>query len=207
MVDGIFLIAWLAISIQLMVPIAITCFGELICEKSGTLNIGVEGCMLLGAFATAFTGIYTGSIIWGFFAGLGTGILCGLCLTLLYLIRNMDQIVSGLMLGSLGMFLSSAIKQLENFAGVMNFVIFPMFFASSALYPLWKIEETSEWLYVVCKFNPFTYAVETIRFSLYAEVNLENSLGIITCTIIFLTFSIIGYDPARRFIQKKGREL
>ena len=37
------------------------------------------------------------------------------------------------MLGSLGMFLSSAIKQLENFAGVMNFVIFPMFFASSAL--------------------------------------------------------------------------
>ena len=52
-------------------------------------------------------------------------------------------IFSGLMLGSLGMFLSSAIKQLENFAGVMNFVIFPMFFASSALYPLWKIEETS----------------------------------------------------------------
>ena len=41
--------------------------------------------------------------------------------------------ISGLMLGSLGMFLSSAIKQLENFAGVMNFVIFPMFFISSAL--------------------------------------------------------------------------
>ena len=45
--------------------------------------------------------------------------------------------LSGMMLGALGMFLSSAIKQLENFAGVMNFVIFPMFFTSSALYPLW----------------------------------------------------------------------
>ncbi len=45
-------------------------------------------------------------------------------------------IVSGLMLGALGLALSSAIKQLENFAGVMNFVIFPMFFLSSALYPL-----------------------------------------------------------------------
>ncbi|MET3361257.1 ABC-2 type transport system permease protein [Bradyrhizobium japonicum] len=44
-------------------------------------------------------------------------------------------ILSGLMLGSLGMLISSGIKQLENFAGVMNFVIFPMFFASSALYP------------------------------------------------------------------------
>src|SRR6195952_3958327 len=46
-------------------------------------------------------------------------------------------VLSGLMLGALGMLLSSAIKQLENFAGVMNFVIFPMFFASSALYPIW----------------------------------------------------------------------
>ena len=36
-------------------------------------------------------------------------------------------ILSGLMVGSLGMLLSSTIKQLENFAGVMNFVIFPMF--------------------------------------------------------------------------------
>src|SRR5262249_56907135 len=47
-------------------------------------------------------------------------------------------ILSGLMLGALGMLISSGIKQLENFAGVMNFVIFPMFFASSALYPLWR---------------------------------------------------------------------
>src|SRR5215510_9696407 len=42
-------------------------------------------------------------------------------------------ILSGLMLGALGLLLSSAIRQLENFAGVMNFIIFPMFFASSAL--------------------------------------------------------------------------
>src|ERR1700726_3077911 len=49
-------------------------------------------------------------------------------------------ILSGLMLGALGMLISSGIKQLENFAGVMNFVIFPMFFASSALYPLWRVQ-------------------------------------------------------------------
>ena len=49
----------------------------------------------------------------------------------------------GIMLGALGLLLSSWIKQLENFAGVMNFVIFPMFFASSALYPLWRVQEAS----------------------------------------------------------------
>ena len=51
-------------------------------------------------------------------------------------------VLTGLMLGSIGLLLSSVIKQLENFAGVMNFVIFPMFFASSALYPLWRLQGT-----------------------------------------------------------------
>src|SRR3989449_5842757 len=43
-------------------------------------------------------------------------------------------VLIGLMLGALRMVMSSLSKQLENFAGAMNFVIFPMFFASSALY-------------------------------------------------------------------------
>jgi ABC-2 type transport system permease protein len=54
-------------------------------------------------------------------------------ITLGYLTVLPALILSGLMLGALGMLISSGIKQLENFAGVMNFVIFPMFFASSAL--------------------------------------------------------------------------
>ena len=86
----------------------------------------------------------------------------------------------------------------------MNFVIFPMFFASSALYPLWKIEETSEWLYYICFYNPFTYAVECIRFSLYSQFNLEYGLGILIFSVIFLILSILGYDPARGSLQKKG---
>ena len=74
-------------------------------------------------------------------------------------------ILTGMMFGSLGMLLSSGIKQLENFAGVMNFVIFPMFFASSALYPLWLVQQSSPVVYFICRLNPFTYAVELIRFA------------------------------------------
>ncbi|MGB5559447.1 MAG: ABC transporter permease, partial [Paracoccaceae bacterium] len=65
-------------------------------------------------------------------------------------------ILSGLMLGSLGLLISSTIRQLENFAGVMNFVIFPMFFLSTALYPLWKMAESSPLLRDICAANPFT---------------------------------------------------
>ena len=47
-----------------------------------------------------------------------------------YLLVLPALFLAGLMLGALGLLLSSMIKQLENFAGVMNFVIFPMYFAS-----------------------------------------------------------------------------
>ena len=67
-------------------------------------------------------------------------------------------VLGGLMLGALGLVLSSFITQLENFAGVMNFVIFPMFFLSSALYPLWKMAaESSALLRDICAYNPFTH--------------------------------------------------
>ena len=52
-------------------------------------------------------------------------------------------VLGGFMLGSIGLVLSVYIRQLENFAGTMNFVIFPMFFMSSALYPLWKLRESA----------------------------------------------------------------
>ena len=87
---------------------------------------------------------------------------------------------------ALGMLLSSLIKQLENFAGVMNFVIFPMFFASSALYPLWRVREGSPWLATACELNPFTHAVELIRFAFYGQINWL-SLGVVAgCTVVFL---------------------
>ena len=87
-------------------------------------------------------------------------------------------VVTGLMFGAMGLLLSSLFRQLENFASVMNFVIFPMFFASSALYPLWRIQESSPLLYEICRFNPFTYAVEAIRFALYAKFD-GTSLAIV----------------------------
>ena len=110
--------------------------------------------------------------------------------------------LSGLMLGSLGMLISSGIKQLENFAGVMNFVIFPLFFASSALYPLWRVREGSPMLYYVCQFNPFTHAVELIRFALYGKLNLVSLAVVGGCTAVFMIGAMFAYDPARGFSRR-----
>jgi ABC-2 type transport system permease protein len=112
--------------------------------------------------------------------------------------------LGGLMLGALGMLLSSLIRQLENFAGVMNFVIFPMFFASSALYPLWRVKESSPWLYYVCAVNPFTHAVELIRFAFYQKIEWTSLAAVCGYTSVFLVAAILAYDPARGMLMRRG---
>lgn len=112
--------------------------------------------------------------------------------------------LTGLMLGSLGLLLSSFIRQLENFAGVMNFVIFPMFFVSSALYPLWRIREASPIIADLAAVNPFTYAVEMIRFALYLELNAEATAIVVLTTAALLGAAILGYNPARGMMARKA---
>ncbi|MCF7698263.1 ABC transporter permease [Loktanella sp. M215] len=114
-------------------------------------------------------------------------------------------VLAGLMLGALGLLISSGIRQLENFAGVMNFVIFPMFFASSALYPLWRMQESSTLLHDISAANPFTYAVELIRFALYGQLNLLAVAITLLCLIVFFAATVFMYDPAKGLWRgKKG---
>ncbi len=122
-------------------------------------------------------------------------------------------ILSGLMLGSIALFMSSVIKQLENFAGVMNFVIFPMFFMSSALYPIWRLRESSPLLATLAELNPFTHAVELIRFSLYGQIgkrledgslDLTHLYVVVACTIVFLGAAIFAYNPSKGLIARRG---
>jgi ABC-2 type transport system permease protein len=103
-------------------------------------------------------------------------------------------LLGAIMLGALGLLMSSLVKQLENFAGVMNFVIFPLFFLSSALYPLWRMKESSEWLYYICLVNPFTHVIELIRFSLYSQWNLQAFVITSVMTIIFMGGAIFSYQ-------------
>ena len=112
-------------------------------------------------------------------------------------------IATGLMLGALGMLLSSTIRQLENFAGIMNFVIFPMFFLSSALYPLWKMQESNDFIYAICVLNPFTYVVESIRFALYLQTNILAYSVVLAALVVFFAMAVLGYDPKKGMIRRR----
>jgi ABC-2 type transport system permease protein len=96
------------------------------------------------------------------------------------------------------------VRQLENFAGVMNFVIFPLFFASTALYPLWRLEDASPLLAALARLNPFTHAVELIRFALYLRLE-PTSLAVTAGTfVLFFGLAILGYDPGRGFRRRNA---
>lgn len=118
------------------------------------------------------------------------------------------MILGGMMLGALGLLLSVYVKQLENFAGTMNFVIFPMFFISTALYPLWKLQESgAEVVYQLARFNPFTHVVELIRFALYGQFNGVSLAVVLVSTIVFFMLAVWGYNPQRGMAKmaKQGR--
>ncbi|OEC34842.1 ABC-2 type transport system permease protein [Pseudomonas cuatrocienegasensis] len=109
-----------------------------------------------------------------------------------------------LLLSALGLLLSNGIRQLENFAGVMNFVIFPLFFLSSALYPLWKMREASEWLYWLCALNPFSHAVELVRYALYLRLNPSALLVCLGFTLLFALLAVLTFNPQHAALRKAG---
>ncbi|MZR14949.1 ABC transporter permease [Maritimibacter sp. DP07] len=114
--------------------------------------------------------------------------------------------LTGLMLGSIGLLISVYARQIENFAGMMNFVIFPMFFMSSALYPLWKLRESgAEALFWIASFNPFTHGVELIRFAAYGQFNALSALVVAGVALAAFALAAWGYDPSRGAIGRIKR--
>ena len=114
-------------------------------------------------------------------------------------------VLGALMLSAFGLMLSVYIKQLENFAGTMNFVIFPMFFLSSALYPIQRMQNAgAEWIYQVSSFNPFTHAVEALRYALYGKIAPLSLAVVVVSSLVFYLVAAAGYDPQRGLV-KSGR--
>jgi ABC-2 type transport system permease protein len=121
-----------------------------------------------------------------------------------YLCALPAVIVAGLMLGAIGLLVSSVVQQLENFAGVMNFVIFPMFFASTALYPLWRLDDADRRLATVAWLNPFSHAVELIRFALYGQLDSVSLVVTVAVAIVIMVLAAWRYDSGRILRRQLG---
>src|SRR5947208_14182231 len=72
-------------------------------------------------------------------------------------------VLSGLAMGALGLVLAASIRSIENFAGVMNFLVFPMLFLSGALYP---VRHLGPVLRAAAYANPLAYGVDLLKHAL-----------------------------------------
>ena len=85
---------------------------------------------------------------------------------------DLALLVAGLVLvpfacAAIGMLAAAFTRTLDNFAAVMNFVIFPVFFLSGSLYP---ITQLPPWLKAVAMLNPYTYGVDLLKHALLGGV-------------------------------------
>lgn len=93
----------LGLSLQAMVPITITAIGEILSERAGVVNIGLEGILVLSAFAAVIGTKTTSNPLIGLAAGITAGMIVGLIHGIISIYLRGDQIISGVGINLLGL--------------------------------------------------------------------------------------------------------
>src|SRR4051794_25648491 len=86
----------LAAGLVAAAPLVMAALGEAVGEKSGLLNLGIEGMMLCVAFFGFYAAYQTGVALWGVLAGLAAGFVLGLLFAFLTVSLRVDQVLVGL---------------------------------------------------------------------------------------------------------------
>jgi len=99
MVDyGNLTVSILAASLPLTMPILYASIGEVFAERSGVLNMGIEGVMSLSAFASLWVTFSTSSYLYGLFAGIAVGVSMGVLHSFVTVKMGVNQLIAGLMI-------------------------------------------------------------------------------------------------------------
>jgi ABC-2 type transport system permease protein len=104
--------------------------------------------------------------------------------------------------GVLGLLVAAPLRSVENFAGIINVVLFPLLFLSGALYPTDGMPPP---LRVAARLNPVSYAVDLTRLALGqpAEFGAIRSIVVLsTTTVVAFLLTAFIFDPEQRFILR-----
>ncbi|MBM2619384.1 ABC transporter permease [Actinoplanes sp. LDG1-06] len=108
---GVFDIAFLVSALTIAAPILMAATGELISQRAGVMNVGLEGVLLAGAFAGYLTMTRVENQALGFLGGIAGGLLLAALMGLLAIEVKVDQIVAGIAIGVLGLGLTTFLDQ------------------------------------------------------------------------------------------------
>ncbi len=101
----------IASGIALATPFLLAALGETIGQRSGVINLGVDGIMLLGAFATYYVELQTGNLLLAILAGMATGTVMGVVTAFVSVTLKAEQGISGIGIYLFGLGFSSLLFQ------------------------------------------------------------------------------------------------
>ena len=107
--DNVLLLQILTAAIKTGTPLLLVALGEMVCEKSGVLNLGQEGMMLMGAVCGFIAAFSTGSLLLGILAAMAAGMLMSLLFGVISMHLRANQVATGLALTIFGTGLSAFI--------------------------------------------------------------------------------------------------
>ena len=107
MIDSVFIISFLRSAIRLAVPLGFASMGEGFQERSGSDNIGLEGTMLIGAWAGVIGAYFTGNPWWGLILAITLGMLITGFQSFITTFLHSNEIVTGVAINTLGLGLTS----------------------------------------------------------------------------------------------------
>lgn len=102
-----FITSLLSATLRIATPMLLATIGQILTQRSGVLNLGVEGMMLIGAFFGFFFAFITNNLLLGLLGALAIGGLLGLLMAFLTVTLGKNQTVSGIAIWMLGWGLSS----------------------------------------------------------------------------------------------------
>ena len=111
MIEEIFTASVVASAIRLATPYIFASLGETLGQRSGVLNLGVDGMMLMGAFFSFYTVYTTDSLILGVLAALVVGALMGLVMAFVSVTLKAEQGISGIGIYLFGLGMSELLFQ------------------------------------------------------------------------------------------------
>lgn len=148
------LISWLQATLRWSAPLLLVSVGEVLSERSGVINMGIEGIMLSGALCGVAVSFFTGSILASVLVTMVLGAVLGAMVAYLTVSRRTNQVVTGLMVN---MLLTAATNMLfallseSRHTRVATFpVVFPKFMQDiPVLGPVFFQQPISTWIALV----------------------------------------------------------
>jgi ABC-2 type transport system permease protein len=112
---------------------------------------------------------------------------------LLFPLAFLIMVTLSITLTSFGAGIASMVEDFQGFQGINNFLIFPLFFLSSALYPL---TSAPDWLRILGSINPLSYSVDALRWAL---INQHHFSFVADFLVITITLAIAVWFAVSRF--------